>query len=185
MAATYKVYANPDISEGSMWIAKTIFKNTGESNIHNLKVSYKLGEYSDWSIPNAYSLIVPGGCVVDLYYPVISSKVTGLLTRTPVDAQIKYDYILETVLVTIPGHCFPVVILPGGGFLPVECTAIISGVAVGQPQIRSFSFDKAVEFASKEFSELKMGLYYLVKEVFYKVFGWVGAGGYTTPTPRG
>ena len=25
----------------------------------------------------------------------------------------------------------------------------------------------------------------LVKEVFYKVFGWVGAGGYTTPVPRG
>jgi len=306
MAATYKIYANSDISEGSMWVAKTIFKNTGESNIHNFKVSYKLGEYSDWSIPNTYSLIVPGGCVVDLYYPVISSKVTELLTRTPVDVQVKYEYGdeegntysdvtgerieilginqmefcnltieertgswadnfsnspllaawvthldppvkalagmvsqlaggvptaldpesaikfcralydlevahgmayqtpsgflqeyvpgqdikyprdilrdksgtcvdlailyasvcqavgLETVLVTIPGHCFPVVILPGGGLLPVECTAI-SGVAVGQPQVKSFSFDKAVEFASKELSELRMGLYYLVK----------------------
>jgi len=77
MAATYKVYGNRDISEGSMWVAKAIFKNTGEANIRNLKVSYKLGEYSDWSIPKTYSLIVPGGCVVDLYYPVISSKVTG------------------------------------------------------------------------------------------------------------
>ena len=305
IAATYKVYGNPEISEGDMWVAKAIFKNTGESNIHNLKVSYKLGEYSDWSIPNTYSLIVPGGCVVDPYYPVVSSKVTELLTRTPIDVRVKYDYRdeegntysevsgqrieilginqmefcnltieertgtwaeyfsnspllaawvthldpsvkalagmvsrltggvptmfdrestikfcqalydlevanglayqtpsgflveyspgqdvkyprdvlrdksgtcvdlailyasvcqavgLETVLVTIPGHCFPVIILPGGGLLPVECTAI-SGVAVGQPQVRSLSFDKAVEFASKEFSELKMGLYYLV-----------------------
>ncbi len=305
MAATYKVYGNPDISEGSMWVAKAVFKNTGECNIRNLKVSYKLGEYSDWSIPNTYSLIVPGGCVVDLYYPVISSKITQLLTRTPVDVQIKYSYQdeegneyedvsgerieilgvnqiefcnltmeertgtwaeyfsnspllaawvthldppvkalagmvsqlaggvptaldpesaikfcralyelevangmvyqtpsgflqeyapgqdikyprdtlrdksgtcvdlailyasvceavgLETILVTIPGHCFPVVILPGGGLLPVECTAI-SGVAVGEPQVRALSFDKAVELASKELQNLQMGMYYLV-----------------------
>jgi len=305
MAATYKVYGNPDISEGSMWVAKAIFKNTGEANIRNLKVSYKLGEYSDWSIPKTYSLIVPGGCVVDLYYPVISSKVTELLTRTPVDVQIKYSYEdeegnkyedisgerieilginqmefcnltkeeitgtwaeyfsnspllaawvthldppvkalagmvsrlaggvptkldqesaikfcralydlevanglayqtpsgflveympgqdikyprdvlrdksgtcvdlailyasvcravgLETILILIPGHCFPVIVLPGGGLLPVECTAI-SGAAVGGPQGQALSFDKAVELASKELSELKMGLYYTV-----------------------
>ena len=92
MAATYKVYGNPEIFEGEMWVAKAIFKNTGESNIHNLKVSYKLGEYSDWSIPHRYSLIVPGGYAVDLYYPVISSKVTQLLTRSPVDVRIKYEY---------------------------------------------------------------------------------------------
>jgi len=305
MAATYKVYGNPDISEGSMWVAKAIFKNSGESNIRNLRVSYKLGNYSDWSIPNTYSLIVPGGYVVDLYYPIISPKVTQLLTRTPVDVQIKYSYEdeegnkyedidgqrieilginqiefcnlaaeertgtwaeyfsnspllaawvthldppvkalagmvsqlaggvptaldrnsairfckalyelevangmvyqtpsgflqgyapgqdikyprdvlrdkagtcvdlailyasvceavgLKTLLVLIPGHAFPVVILPDGQLLPVECTAI-SGVAVGKPQVKALSFDQAVELASKELSELQMGLYYLV-----------------------
>jgi len=305
MAATYKVYGNPDISEGSMWVAKAVFKNTGECNIRNLKVSYKLGEYSDWSIPHTYSLIVPRGCVVDLYYPVISSKVTQLLTRTPVDVQIKYSYQdeegnkyedvsgerieilginqiefcnltpeertgtwaeyfsntpllaawvthldppvkalagmvsqlaggvptaldpesaikfcralyelevanglvyqtpsgflqeyapgqdikyprdvlrdksgtcvdlailyasvceavgLETILILIPGHCFPVIVLPGGGLLPVECTAI-SGAAVGGPQGQALSFDKAVELASKELQNLQMGMYYSV-----------------------
>lgn len=305
MAATHKVYGNPDISDGDMWVAKAIFKNTGQCNIRNLKVSYKLGEYSDWSIPKSYSLIVPGGYVVDLYYPVISSKVTELLTRTPVDVRIKYEYSdeqgnsysdisgerieilginqmewcnltmeeisgtwaeyfsnspllaawvthldppvkafagmvsqlaggvptaldresaikfcralydlevangmvyqtpsgflrdytpgqdikyprdvlrdksgtcvdlailyasvceavgLETILVDIPGHCFPVIILPDGNLLPVECTTI-SGVAVGAPQVQALSFDKAVELASKELSELKMGMYYIV-----------------------
>jgi len=305
MAATYKVYGNPDISEGSMWVAKAIFKNSGESNIHNLKISYKLGEYSDWSVPQSYSLIVPGGYAVDLYYPVISSKITQLLSRTPVDVQIKYDYEdekrntysdhtgerieilgvnqiefcnltmqeitgtwteyfsnspmlaawvthldspvkalagmvsrlaggvpsgldqesaikfckalydlevangvayqtpsgflvehllgqdvkyprdvlrdksgtcvdlailyasvceavgLESILVLIPGHCFPVIILPGGGLLPVECTSI-SGAAVGAPQAQALSFDKSVEFASKELSELQVGKYYMV-----------------------
>jgi len=304
MAATSKVYGNPDMSDGSMWVAKAIFKNTGEANIQNLKVSYKLGEYSDWSIPKTYSLIVPGGCVVDLYHPVISSKVTHLLTRTPVDVQVKYEYRdeeentysevsgerieilginqiefcnlameeitgtwteyfsnsplvaawvthldppvkalagmvsrlvggvptmlnqesavkfcralydlevanglayqtpsgflvehllgqdvkyprdvlrdksgtcvdlailyasvcqavgLETILIFIPGHCFPVIVLPGGGWLPVECTTI-SGAAVGA-QAQALSFDKAVEFASKELSNLQMGKYYIV-----------------------
>jgi len=305
MAATYKVYGNTEISDGGMWVAKTIFKNSGECNIHNLKISYKLGEYSDWSIPKTYSLIVPKGCAVDLYYPIISSKVAELLTRTPVDVQVKYSYQdeegnkysdlsgerieilginqmefsnfaiaerigtwadnfsnssllaawvthldppvkalagmasqlaggvptgldpesaikfckalydlevsnnmayqtpsgflieyspgqdikyprnvlrdksgtcvdlailyasvcqavgLETTLVLIPGHCFPVITLPGGGILPVECTAI-SGVAVGAPDVKAFSFDKAVEFASKELSNLQMGKYYMV-----------------------
>jgi len=305
MPATYKVYGNPDISNGSMWVTKAIFKNTGESNIRNLKVSYKLGEYSDWSIPKTYSLIVPGGYVVDLYYPVISSKVTQLLTRTPVDVRIKYDYRdeegneyedisgerieilginqiefcnltkeevtgtwaeyfsnspllaawvthldppvktlagmvsrlaggvptkidqksaikfcrtlydlevanglayqtpsgflveyllgqdvkyprdvlrdksgtcvdlavlyasvcqtvgLETILVLVPGHCFPVIVLPNGELLPVECTAI-SGAAVGQSQVGAFSFDKAVEFGYENLQKLQMGKYYIV-----------------------
>jgi len=68
---------------------------------------------------------------------------------------------LETILILIPGHCFPVIVLPGGGLLPVECTAI-SGAAVGGPQGQALSFDKAVELASKELSELKIGLYYTV-----------------------
>jgi len=305
MPATYKVYGNPDIFEGSMWVAKAIFKNTGESNIHNLKVSYKLGEYSDWSIPNRYSLIVPGGYAVDLYYPVISSKVTQLLTRTPVDVRVKYEYRdeegneyedvsgerleilginqmefcnftkeevtgswaeyfsnsplmaawvthldspvktlagmvsrlaggvptmfdresaikfcktlydlevanglayqtpsgflveympgqdvkyprdvlrdksgtcvdlailyasvcqavgLQTILVFIPGHCFPVIILPNGELLPVECTAI-SGVAVNKPQIKSLSFDEAVKLGYENIQKLQMGQFYEV-----------------------
>lgn len=92
MAATYKLYGNSRVFEESMWVAKTLFRNTGKCNIRNLKVSYKLGEYSEWSAPKSYSLIVPGGCVVDLYYPVISSKVTELMTRSPVDLQINYTY---------------------------------------------------------------------------------------------
>ena len=304
-AATYKAYANPDISEGDMWVAKAIFKNTGECSIRDLKVNYKLGEYADWSIPKSYSLIVPGGCVVDLYYPVISSKVTELLTRTPVDVRMKYEFRdqegniysdvtgerieilginqmefcnlsmeeitgtwveyfsnspllaawvthldspvkavagmvsrlaggvpssldresaikfcralydlevangmayqtpsgflrdytpgqdikyprdvlrdksgtcvdlailyasvceavgLKTLLITLPGHCFPVIYLPDGELLPVECTGI-SGAAVGVPAVKALSFDQTVEFGFKQLSELKMGMHYVV-----------------------
>jgi len=54
-----------------------------------------------------------------------------------------------------------VITLPGGGLLPVECTAI-SGAAVGAPNIEALSFDKAVEFASNELSNLQVGRYYTV-----------------------
>ncbi|TET60053.1 hypothetical protein E3J48_07100 [Candidatus Aerophobetes bacterium] len=303
--ATYKVYGNPNISNGDMWVAKAIFKNTGASNIRDLKISYKLGEYSDWSIPTTYSLIVPGGCVVDLYYPIISTRVTELSSRTPVDVRVKYEFSdeegngysemsgerieilgmnqmefsnftleemtgtwaeyfsnspllaawvthldppvkalagmasrlaggvptaldpesavrfcralyelevangvayqtpsgfleeyvpgqdikyprdvlrdksgtcvdlgiiyasaceavgLKTSLVIVPGHCFPVIHLPDGDLLPVECTGI-SGAAVGAPEVPAISFDQAVEIGIKELSDLKMGLHYVV-----------------------
>ncbi len=299
MAATYKLYGKPQSFEESMWVAKTLFRNIGECNIRNLKVSYKLGEYSDWSAPKSYSLIVPGGYVVDLYYPVISSKVTELMTRSPVDLKVNYTYEdgkgnsysdvtaeiieilginqiefsnltveektgawadnfsnvpllaawvthldspvkalagmvsqlaggvptaldresaikfcralydlevtngvayqtpsgfllqyssgqdikyprdilrdksgtcvdlailyasvceavgLETLLVVVPGHSFPAVILPGGEILPVESTAI-SGPKGAAP------FDKAVEIGLKQLSQLRVGMYYMV-----------------------
>jgi len=92
MAAIYKTYGNPEIFEESMWIAKTLFTNTGKSNVRDLKISYKLGDYSEWSATKEYSLLVPGGSVVDLCYPIISPKVTQLVARTPVDLEISYTY---------------------------------------------------------------------------------------------
>jgi len=92
MAAIYKLYGNSQVFDESMWVAKGLFRNNGKSNIRDLKISYKLGEYCEASVPKDYSLIVPGGSVADLYYPVISSKVTDLITRTPVDLQISYTY---------------------------------------------------------------------------------------------
>jgi len=68
---------------------------------------------------------------------------------------------LETLLVTLPGHCFPVVLLPGGGMLPVECTAI-SGVAVGESQVKALPFEQAVELASQQFQQLQIGACYVI-----------------------
>ena len=96
MSATYKMYGNFDSFEESMWISKALFTNTGKCNIRDLRISYKLGEYSEWSPAKEYSLIVPGGSVVDLFYPVISSKIAGLATRTPVDLEINYTYKSQT-----------------------------------------------------------------------------------------
>ncbi len=92
MSAAYKVYGNSDVGAGSFWVAKTAFRNVGKGNIRDLQVSYKLGEYSDWSEPRSYAAIVPDGTVVDLYYPIISSRVAELRTPTPVDVSVRCTY---------------------------------------------------------------------------------------------
>jgi len=92
MAAVYKVYADPQAQDGAYWVAKCTFKNSGKSPVRDLRISYRLGEYSEMSVPDPYSLVPPGGTVVDRYYPVISSKVADLRTPTPLQLYIRYDY---------------------------------------------------------------------------------------------
>lgn len=92
MSSAYKVYGSRELGNGAYWVAKAIFKNTGKSNMRELQVSYKLGEYSDWSEPSFYAVVPPGGTVVDLYYPIISAKVAELRTQAPVDVQVRFTY---------------------------------------------------------------------------------------------
>ncbi len=92
MAALYKLYADMDAQSGAYWAAKTIFKNTGKAPIYNLKIYYRLGEYTEMSVPDAYSVVPAGGVVVDRYYPVIQSRVAQLHTPTPVQLYIRYEY---------------------------------------------------------------------------------------------
>ena len=92
MAAVYKVYGDSEARDGAYWVAKTVFKNSGAAPISDLKIYYRLGEFSDMSVPEAYSVVAPGGTVVDTYYPVIKSRVTELKTTTPLQLYIKYEY---------------------------------------------------------------------------------------------
>ena len=92
MAALYKLYSDSEAQSGASWAAKTIFRNTGKDPIYNLKIYYRLGEYSEMSVPEAYSEVPAGGTVVDRYYPVIQSRVAQLRTSTPVELYVRYEY---------------------------------------------------------------------------------------------
>jgi hypothetical protein len=93
MAAVYKIYGDPEAALGSYWGAKTVFNNTGRSPIRDLRITYRLGEYTEESVPEKYSLVPPGGAVVDVYYPIISARVAQLKTRTPTELRIRYEYV--------------------------------------------------------------------------------------------
>ncbi|MCS7175513.1 transglutaminase domain-containing protein [Pseudothermotoga sp.] len=92
MSALYKVYGMSDVANGAYWVAKTIFTNKGKGDVVDLRISYKLGDYTSWSPENVYDVVPPSGSVVDLYYPIISSNVTQLRSQTPIDLQVKYTY---------------------------------------------------------------------------------------------
>jgi hypothetical protein len=92
MAALYKIYGDMQAQDGDCWTAKTIFKNTGKAPIYGLKIYYRLGDYTEMSVPEAYSMVLPGGAVVDRYYPVIQSTVTQLRTPTPLQLYVRYEY---------------------------------------------------------------------------------------------
>lgn len=92
MSALYKVYGMSDVENGAYWVAKTIFTNKGKGDILELRISYKLGDYTTWSPESVYDVVPPNGSIVDLYYPIISSNITQLRSQTPVDLQVKYTY---------------------------------------------------------------------------------------------
>lgn len=92
MAAVYKVYADPQAHDGSYWVAKTVFTNSGAAPIYDLRITYRLGDYTDLSVPEPYSLVPSGGSAVDTYYPIIKAKVTELKTMTPLQLYVRYEY---------------------------------------------------------------------------------------------
>lgn len=92
MSCVYKIYGDPKPGEGNYWVAKTILKNTGKGKIEDIKVRYRVRGYSDWNIANSYSLLPPGGSIVDLYYPQLSPEVAKLTSKTPSTLEVEYSY---------------------------------------------------------------------------------------------
>jgi len=79
---------------------------------------------------------------------------------TCIDLAIAYAAVLqsaglETLLVNIPGHCFPAVKLPGGSVVAVEATMLKGPGSAAE-------FQEALKTGIKELSELKPGAFTVV-----------------------
>jgi hypothetical protein len=92
MSALYKIYADPEAADGRYWVAKAVIKNIGTAPMRDVKISYGLGEYASTFSSQPYTLIAPGGAVVDCFYPLFSSKVAQFKTRTPMELSVKVSY---------------------------------------------------------------------------------------------
>ena len=92
MTCAYKVYADPTIENGQYWAAKAIIRNTGTAPMYNVKISYSMGQYADSASPDTYSYVMPGGAVVDCYYPLISQEVATFKTENPAHLNITCTY---------------------------------------------------------------------------------------------
>ena len=89
ISGAYKVYGNPKLG---MWVAKVILTNVGTAPLYDIKISYRVEGYSDWSEPSYYPILLPNSTVVDLYYPILSSDITELTAPTPSYIKIKITY---------------------------------------------------------------------------------------------
>lgn len=90
LTCAYKVYGD---DEQDMWVAKTIIKNTGKIPVYDFKISYKVGDLTDWSSGEEYKEIRPGQTVRDYCWPSLDAeKVKGITTKTPVELVMRYEY---------------------------------------------------------------------------------------------
>jgi hypothetical protein len=93
MPAAYKVYANPNIMGGRYNLFKAIIKNSGTSEIKNLKVQFRvpglIDQFTD--IPAATNLL-PGQTAVATCFPVFPQSITERNTSSKEKTEIKITY---------------------------------------------------------------------------------------------
>ncbi|BCD61318.1 hypothetical protein NitYY0826_C0157 [Nitratiruptor sp. YY08-26] len=92
MPMAYKVYGNPEVENGKYYLAKVVFHNSGKGYIKNLKISYRVPKFIEWTTPMEYGEVLPGQTVVDLFYPQFPEKILNILNATPAKLEIKYSY---------------------------------------------------------------------------------------------
>jgi hypothetical protein len=91
ISGAYKTYGAKDCAV-PMWLAKTVFRNNMNARITNLKVRYKVSEYSDWCSWHQYAAVDPTQTVVDLYHPIFTSAIAKLTSRAPAELQMECEY---------------------------------------------------------------------------------------------
>lgn len=93
MPAAYKVYGNPDVAGGRYYLFKAIIKNTGKSELHNLKVQFKIPKIIDeWTDVPSSTALLPGQTAVVTCFPSLPQTVTEKNTSSKEKTNIKITY---------------------------------------------------------------------------------------------
>lgn len=92
MTVAYKAYGNPEAVDGKYWLAKVVMRNTGDSPLSHLAVSYRIPGHVEWTTPDTAAEVLPGQTLVMPIYPRFTSAVTKTRTRTPASLEVKIDY---------------------------------------------------------------------------------------------
>jgi len=95
ITGAYKTYGVKDAIL-PMWLAKTVFHNGTNGRVTDLRVRYRVSEYSDWCSWHNYAAVAPDQTVVDLYYPIFSSACAKLTSRAPAELLMESEYVDNT-----------------------------------------------------------------------------------------
>jgi Sel1 repeat len=91
MSCLYKVYGL-ETDFPAQWVAKARVKNTGTGVITNLRLRYRVGGYSEWSMWQKFPEVLPGQTVVGVYKPVLEKNIAELTSTTPANVLVEWRY---------------------------------------------------------------------------------------------
>ncbi len=95
MTVAYKAYGNAEAADGKYWLAKLVMQNTGGTPLSDLKVSYRVPDYIDWTTPDSAAVVLPGQTTVLPIYPRFPASITNIRTRTPTQLELKVEYSVD------------------------------------------------------------------------------------------
>jgi len=92
MPSVYKVYANPQALSGEYYFFKMLMTNEGTSAMHDVKVSYDIPGYIDWTELQTIPIIYPGQHVVIRCYPHFKDEIVKKMTQSQENGDVKIEY---------------------------------------------------------------------------------------------
>jgi len=92
MPAAYKVYANPDALNGEYYLFKMLMNNDGKTTLNDVKVSYRILNYVDWTDLETIPKIYPGQNAVVRCYPQFKDDIVNKMTQSQEKVEIKISY---------------------------------------------------------------------------------------------
>ena len=95
MASLCKAYAYDDLRE--LWVARAVFKNTGQRTLRDYQVHFRIPEYThDWSAWITCPPIIPGQTVVDAYFPLFDiDKCSRIGGTCPAAVEMECEYTVD------------------------------------------------------------------------------------------
>jgi hypothetical protein len=92
MPAAHQVYANQEALNGKYYLFKVLLTNAGKSKLENVKVSYRIPGYIDWTDLETVGEMINGQSVSIVCYPKFDDKIAEKMTESVERAEIKVDW---------------------------------------------------------------------------------------------
>lgn len=92
MSCLAKSYGNPKFS--ALWVARSVFKNTGDQTLRDVRVRFRVAEFTPtWGPWQSCAEVVPGQTLVDAYFPVFDlDKVNKINGACQAMLEVQYQY---------------------------------------------------------------------------------------------
>jgi hypothetical protein len=89
MPSAYKVYENPEALDGRYYLFRSVLTNTGSKPVENVKVSYTVPGYIDWTDIKDIPVILPGQKIIVTCYPKFKPDIADKKTSSHEKGEVK------------------------------------------------------------------------------------------------